>query len=80
MPELKIGGVAIKSNAVKDISQLVKNKEIFDKAQKRNQTVDDSSQKQGDWFLKLQESKEHFYDANRGKFPNLMSGEIMADP
>ena len=42
--ELKVGGVPIKTIAMKDASSIVKNKEIFDKAQRRDK------EKSVDWF------------------------------
>ena len=80
MPELKVGGVTIKTGAVKDISELVKNKDIFDKANKRDSSVEASDRKPGEFYINLQSSKEAFHDAHKGKLPNLLGGEILTDP
>ena len=44
MPDFNIGGVSIKQIVMKDASSIVKNKEIFEKAQRREK------EKSMDWF------------------------------
>jgi len=55
---------------IKDLKLIIKNKDIFEKAQQRETSVD--------WYSKLQESKEKLMDAQQGKLPFLL-GEDFSD-
>lgn len=72
------GGVAFASSSTQprtgtsvgetNLGAIVKNADIFEKAQKREQPVD--------WYTKLQESKEAFLRVDNGRMPIFDGGEF----
>ena len=57
------------------IGPVIKNKDIFEKAQQNAQQRDKSV----DWYSKLQESKEAFHRVDHGRLP-LVEGGKFRDP
>ena len=51
-----------------NLGAIIKNKDIYEKAQKRDQPVD--------WYNKLQESKEAFLRVDKGRLPILEGGDF----
>ena len=51
-----------------NLGAIIKNKDIFEKAQQREKTVD--------WYTKLQESKEAFLKSDHARLPILEGGEF----
>ena len=79
LAQFSYGGVQLGSKGLselrsKDVGSIVKNKDIFEKAQQR-----DKDNKPVDWYSKLQESKDAMMRAEQGKLPILQNGEL-ADP
>lgn len=59
-----------KANVTKDLSSIIKNKAIFEKAQQK-------TQHNVDWYSKMQESKDAFLRVEHGRrLPNLEGGEF----
>lgn len=73
MQGFSYGGIGFSNtttSAENNLASIVKNKDIFEKAQQRETTVD--------WYSKLQESKNAFFKTGQACLPSL-TGE-MADP
>ena len=60
---VQLGGKALNELRNKDVGSIVKNKDIFEKAQQRGKEVD--------WYSKLQDSKDAMMRAEQGKLPIL---------
>ena len=59
-----------KASVTKDLSSIIKNKAIFEKAQQK-------TQHNVDWYAKMQESKDAFLGVEHGRrLPNLEGGEF----
>lgn len=67
MSAYSYGGVAFNSatqpKESNNLGAIIKNKDIFEKAQQREKTVD--------WYAKLQESKEAFLRSDHSRLPLL---------
>lgn len=62
------GGDSSANSTSNNLGAIIKNKEIFERAQKREQPVD--------WYTRLQESKEAFLRVDHGRLPILEGGDF----
>ena len=78
LPDWKVGGVSM-NIMMKDASNIVKNKDIFEKAQQKGGLAAKKLDKPVT-FEALQQSKGAALDAQKGKLPILSMGEQFLDP